>query len=535
MDDFLAKLIDKKTPKLNPLLADGLAVSHLAKVEEYLEAVFRSAAKSFPKGVTYEGCDVCSPTEEFNQVTEKKGSRRRFDVARTDVYMVKYKFAFNGEPLPPKYMWLPFVERGGYITINGSRFNISPVLSDRVISVPNSSTVFIRLLRDRITVKRMTQNVLINGMLETIQVPWAMIYHRNDKMKQAKAVVKAECTLAHYLFCKYGFTETFRRFGNCEVVVGGSEIHEVNYPPDKWVICVSTGNMHRRQRSKMMLCTDIRIAVPKEKMTPFIKSMVAAFLYVATIFPERVLPDRIDSRRMWMTVMGHIIFSGQTHDGKLHDDVVDHIDSLDEYLDDLVKEKLADIGVHVNDIYDLLALTIDKYSDWVIGANDKIASMYDKEASVLYYVLYEITSSIFNMCYRLKAAAKKGLQAKDVNNILNLNIRQRKIFSLTKWHGEVSNTSSSGDNMAFKITSMLIPQASSDKRTRHNDAASIKDPSKRLHSSIAAIGSFANLPKSSPDGRSRINLHVQLDSKGVVLRNPETREMLDKVDEMLRR
>jgi hypothetical protein len=106
---------------------------------------------------------------------------------------------------------------------------------------------------------------------------------------------------------------------------------------------------------------------------------------------------------------------------------------------------------------------------------------------------------------------------------------------MTKNHGEVSTISSPGDNKAFKITSILVPQSGSSRLGSRKDRAVINDPSKRLHVSVAEVGGYANLPKSEPSGRSRINPHLQVDVKGVVMRNPTHAALLDGIQEQIRR
>lgn len=545
MDTEIARLIDGDTPKINPLLGNGLAIAHMSGipekdgrnvsgVEQYIDQVFRSASKGFPDGLVYVGSQRCTPQEEFALITKKKGAKRTFDVARSDIYMRKYFFRFKGEDLEPRPLFLPFVSDAGTIVISGSRFNISPILSDRVISVGVSS-IFVRLLRDRLTFERMGQHFMIDGSRETVQVAWALIYHRNAKMKKMRQTVKANCTLMHYLLCKYGFTETFQRFGNCHPVIGGAEVNKNVYNEEEWVICQSTQVRPKGVGKGFWQPTNIRIAVRKDELTPMVKNMLGGFFYVADHFPDRVLPEYVDAKRMWMILMGHIIFSGTINEGKLYDDVNDHMTSLDEYLDQLVTVKLRDIGIHVDDIYQLFGIVIANFNDWLLAATDKVASVYDKEFSILYYVLYDITAAIFKLYFKLKAASKKELTAKEIVATMNLTLRTGLIFSMTKNHGEVSNISSPGDNKAFKITSILIPQSGSSRMSSRKDRATLNDPAKRLHASIAEVCGYANLPKSAPDGRSRSNPHVLLDPKGVVLRNPAHVELLDSVQEMIRR
>jgi hypothetical protein len=519
---------------MNEDIANGLAVKHFHDVEKYVDLVFKSAAKGFPLGLKYVDGKRCTPQEELAVVTKKKGSKRMYDVARSDIYMMKYTFSYNGEELEPRYLYLPFVSDAGTITIGGSRFNISPLLTDRVISVGVSS-IFIRLLRDRLTFERMSQHYMVDGKRETVQVAWSLIYHKNAKMKKLRPTVKANCTLMHYLLCKYGFYETFQRFGHCKPVVGGSEINKNVYPEDEWVICSSTQVKPKGCGRGFYEPTNIRVAIRKEEMTPMVKNMLGGFFYIVDHFPTYMPPEWVDSKRQWMILLGHIIFSGTINAGKLYDDIADHMTSLDEYLDSLIMMKLHDIGVHVDDIYQVFAIVIEKFNDWLLAATDKVASMYDKELSILPFSLYEITSAIFKLYFKLKAASKKELTAKEIVATMNLTLRTGLIFSLTKGHGEVSTISTPGDNKATKITSMLVPQSASNRQSQRKDRAVLNDPSKRLHVSVAEVGGYSNLPKSEPSGRSRINPHVRIDPKGVVLRKPEYVEMLDQIQELIKR
>lgn len=536
MDPKLAMLVDGDTPKLNPIIANGLAVRDMTYVEKYVDDVFKSAARGFPDGLTYVGCTHCTPQEGFDQLTKMKNNRRQFDVARSDLYMMKYLFRYKGVDLDPRYMSLPAIGEAGSIVLGGSRFIISPVLSDKVISI-GVSYIFVRLLKARLTFERTMYNFMIDNKRETIQVAWSGIYNRNAKMKKLKATVKANSTLIHYLFCKYGFKETFERYGNCSPVAGGDEINTTNYPESEWVICSSTRAKPTRGVGKgFWEPPKVRVAVRKSDLTPVVKNMLGGFFYVADHFPTRVLPEYVNSTRMWMILMGHIIFSGTIGDGKLYDDIDDHMKSLDEYLDTLTLDKLKELGYEVGSVYDLFAMIIDKFNDWLLGVGDNISSMYDKELSILYFLLFDVITAINSLYFKLRAASKKQeLTIKEINTTMNMTLRTGLIYSITKNHGEVSTIAVSGDNKAFKITSLLVPQSGSNRQGSRKDRTVLNDPAKRLHVSVAEIGGYLNLPKSQPDGRARINPCVQIDSRGMVLRNPAYEELTSSVQDMIRR
>jgi hypothetical protein len=540
VDPIFALLMDLDTPPLNPLLANGLAVAHLTQVDKWVDDVICSASRGFPKGLQYHGAVRCTPPEEFNEQTRKRTNnkrtnRRQYDVAQSYLYMNKYLFSYNGEPIDPRYLYLPYVLDASSCKISGSTFTISPVLSDRVISIGVSS-IFVRLLRAKLTFERITQHYVIgNGRRETVQVPWSMIHNKSAKMKKIPQTVKAQTTLVHYLFCKYGFTETFKRFGHCEPIVGGSEINTDTYPEDEWVICRSSAVPPRGRVKGLYRASEVKVAVRKDAMTPMVRSMIGGFFYIADMFPERVIARDVDSVRVWKILMGHILFSGTIGEGKLHDDIQDHILSLDEYIDGLVATKLRDIGVDIVDIYELMAIIIDKFDRWLLDSADKVSSMYDKELSVNYYVLMEITKGIFNMMFRLRSAAKKELTVKEITNIMSATFKTGLIYSIAKQHGEVSTVSTSGDNKAFKVTGLLIPQSASSKLGNKKDRSAANNPALRFHVSVIENGGFQNMPKSAPDGRSRLNPHSIVDSKGVLVRNTRLAKYLDPMQEIIRR
>jgi hypothetical protein len=536
MDKYLVTALAKDVPLLNKDIANGLACSHLSYSESYLDQVFSSASKGFPNGLAYSHCQRCTPLEEFAFISKKKGTKRTVDIAKSNIYLMKYYFTYHGELMEPRYIFLPYVDDAGFIHLGGARFNISPILSDRVISI-GVSDIFVRLLRDRLTFKRTPHSFMMDGKREIVQVSHSEIYHTSNRVNKIRPTVKADSTLMHYLLCKYGFTDTFMKFGKCNPIVGGAEINNNVYPEDEWVICSSIQIKPKGFGRLFYEPSHIRLAFRRSEMTPIVKNMVAGFFYIVDHFPTRIKPSHeyLDSNRLWMILLGHIIFSGSIHEGKLYDDINDHISSLDEYLDNLIIYKLKDINVPVNDIYELFATVIEHFNDWLLGAADDIASMYNKELSIVYYVLYQITSAIFRLYFKLKAASKKTLSIKEINSNMNATLKTGLIFSITRMHGEVSTTTSSGDNKALKITSLLVGQESSNKLNARKKRTVINDLSKRLHVSVAEVGNSHAITKSDPSGRSKLNSCLQIGADGVVIRNPKFVGLLDDIQKTIQR
>ena len=548
MDQALFSFIAKDSPKLNPLLANGIAVEHMKSSEKYLDDIFQDVFKLFSGGIKYLGLRRVTPYEEYNQTKKKQGKNKRFvfDLARSDLYMVQVMFKFTDNKGVThdikRYLYLPNVGEDSGITLSAAKYFISPVLADKVISI-GLNNIFVRLLCDKLTFERLTHSIVVDGVRKSIHVPWSTIYHKNAKAKALRAKIKANTTIAHYMFCRFGVTETFKQFAGADIIVGEEEINNVNYPSDKYVIySTSYDNPGIKPRGCRGVAgwvpTKIRIAIPRKQVSHKVRSLVAGFFYIADHYSEKVMVKYIDNVRMWKIIMGLIIFSETISEGTLHDDINEHFKSLDNYVDPYAIAKLKTlkrVDRPVENIYHLFDLVIDKLNLWLLDANDEINTMYEKELSVLYFVLMEITKNVYLLYYKLNAAAKKGLTINEVNNIMNMTLRVGLIHAIRRNHGEVRVETTSGDNKALKITSILIPQTSSNSQIRSKDRSGASDPSKRLHASIAEIGGYLNLPKNEPDGRSRLNLCQEVERQEDVIQNPKFYDLLEDIQQRIKR
>lgn len=537
MDRRFLERVKLDTPQMNPDITQGLAVKIVPWGERYVRGVLDSASKNFPPGFEFVDLDRCTPHQAFNEEPRKKNDKRTFEMARSDVTLMRLRTRYKGEPLPDRFIYFPYVGEAGSMVLSGAKYFVSPVLSDVVLSY-ELNNVFVRLLRDKFAIKRLTHDVMFDGVLSQESVAWALIYHVNTEQKNKSKKIKAKSSLFHYLLCRYGFTETFQKFGKCLPEVGTYNINNISYPESDWVICASKQRPPREFGAKgFYQPTQIRMAIRRSEFTPMVKSMVTAFFYVVDNFPQRIEPQYLDNKRMWKILMGLILFGDSKGEGGLHDDVEEHIRSLDEYMDDIIVDKFKQIGMNCTDIYQFFAIAIERFDEWIRSAGEKVNSLYDKELSILYDVFSPITESIINFHFKLKTAAKKELTKSEIINTMNNHLKPRTVYALTKQPPGISNMSYSGDNKFLKITSVMFPQ----KNVKHkgggseDSAQSMTDPSKRLHVSFAEIGNYCNLPKSNPTGDGRISPYVKFDEKGIVLRDPEFKDMLDQIQEQISR
>lgn len=535
MDTKLFARLSEKAPKFNPRIAEGIATEQILGAERYIDRVFRCAEEGFPEGLEYLGSQRCTPIEEYRVITRPRNNQRTYEITQSDIYLMRYRFSFKGQIID-RYMFLPFLRDSGLLTLRGSTFAVSPVLTDKAISVSMNS-IFIPLSRARIKFERTPQHFLLNGKKETVYVIWSAIHNRKAQAKgiENRPSVRAHTTLIHYLFCKVGVVRAFAEYGNADVVVGYHDtINESIYTPDKWVICKSTNIKPRRLRDRNYMGSDIRLAIPKEQYNQVTASMIGGFFYIVDHFPNRVEPEDVDEVRLWKTLLGHLIYPPGVSEGKYVEDIDMHLQSLDNYLDELAKEDLRDEGVYCENLYDLFMHIIETFSARVSHNVDAVSTMYGKRLTVLRYLLFDIRSAIFTFMFKI-SSGKKKLTLKDVEGTMNSFLKIDLIMRASHRHGEVNIISSPGDNKVFKITSNLVLQTDSSGGRGGKSRMSVTDPSRWLHASIAEVGSYGNLPKSSPDGRGRINPYVKVGPDGLIERNEEHRELLDGIQKMIER
>lgn len=546
-DDEFARLVDKSTVKINPLIGNGLATTLIPRAADYIEKAFQSVKSDFPACVIYGGGSRCTPQESFDEKTRKRqnkagkqGSRRSYDISPSDLYMMKYRFHYwdgkNKIELDPRYILLPDIRDGGIMQLSGSMWVVSAVLIDRVISV-GLSNVFVQLNKTRFIFKRLPHRLMIDGVEEPVQVIWAKVHQGNRTQKASRAVT----TMMHYLLCKYGFAETFALFGNCHPVILTPDTDMSFFPENEWAVVQSSSVRLKKAGRAHYERSHVRLAVRRSELNQKVISMLGGLFYVVDHFPLRALPENLNSKRMWTILLGELIPGESDHAGVLFEEAEKHLRSLDKYIDMLTDERLRNIGMPVKNIYELFSIIIGKFNEWLLSGSERVASMYDKEFSILPFVLYNIVSAINNLYFRLKAAEEKAAKAGKVLTPENINgitfdlLKTGLIFNINKGHGEVSTLSAPGDNKAFKTTVILVSQTNSNNQSSSRDRSGTKDPTRWVHASIVEVGSAWALKKSDPFGKAFANPTVEMDHNWVVKRKLEHVELLDSVQNKIRR
>lgn len=531
MDKDLFTALRKGMRGFNPVVANGFATTQIPYAEQYINEIMECAARGFPPGLVYCGMYRCTPTEEYAEVTAKRNTRHSFEIARSDVYLVRFKFEYHGHPIV-RYVYMPYVRDAGLISVRGKIFGISPIMADKTMSVGVNS-IFVLLNLAKLNFNRQIQHFYKDGARETVYVVWSEIY-RDSKKPAVLPDVRGNTTLIHYLFCKYGVSKTFSDYAGCPVIIADIDEIQAKLPEGDWVICQSSGIRPKEVMRRDYIASRAALAVPRAQYTPLVANLIGGFFNVADLFPIEVVPDPeyYDNVDLWKCLLGRLLISEYTSEGVLMDRIAKHLVSLDGYLDDMRKEMFRDDGIFCNDIYDFFAYIVEHFNEKVMQFGNMAGSLYGKRLTVLHYVLFDIVSQINGIKFALQPDGKKEFTLKDVEARLSKLDRELILKLNGPRHGEVSSVSCSGDNKVFKITSHVVMQTNSTGGKRGK--AKPGDPTKLLDVSIAEFCCYNSTAKSDPSSRNRLNPFALTSHSGELVRDEAVRDLTDRTQQLIK-
>lgn len=562
MDTRLFQIRDKRLPAFNRDIVDGLVDKHLSPEQAmlWIENTIRCGAELYPEGFEFLGSRRCTPYEEYKEALNVKiQGKRVFDVAKNDVFLVRYDFTYEGVPLYPQYLYLPF-PTDAMLRLSDKVYMVSPVLADKVFSVINEE-IFFQVGRAKISFKRDIHTCVIDNKRVTTYVMWSRLHNNAGRRAPGTTNVnirlgKVNSTAVHYLICRYGFIDAFEMFCNTSpVVINESQYNDKDFPTDQWVVCRSN-----KRRPKGVVCQDreyrlkeskINILIPRKDWNYMTQLFVMGAFYVIDHFPLELNVEDIFDTWTWKVALGFILFGDHLSEGKVVEDVEAHLASLDGYIDFEAKLSMtpaieANPATYpwlnkVDSLFDLLGYLLDRMPEMLLQGDSRTSCLYNKQLMTSRYLLSNINNSLFGLVFKLTTPRDTKPTVNDLNTLLGRHFGTKLIFNIASSnpkdnirHGEISSVSNPNDNKFFKITSVMIPQSDSAGPTGKGDI-DVNNPSYHLDSSFAEVSGYCVLPPSLPIGIARLNPFLRTSSDGTVLRREEFKPLLDKIQRNITR
>lgn len=541
MRHILTSMQDKN-PKFNEAVCNGLAFENSDQTLDFINSYWKETSKTYPDALKYIDYKVCSPDEQFTELTRLSGSKRtkKFDLVKSDIFAVRYNLEVEGVPIS-KVLFLPFLNQGSQITLWNSNYYVAPVLTDNLFSIKGSgseSEILIQFTKNKIKFRSITATFNVDGAPIFVPATYSRMWFA-DKHETNQT---AYPTLITYLFCKLGVKGVFKQYYDVDVVTGGSDITEESYPKEDWVIIESNGNAiaQKRATSKAPLSrSHIRMAIPRKsfegnnELTNAIGGMYYALDYCAMF--NFVTEDFINEPRLWCRVLIRLIWKPELDENSRLEKLARHFVSVDSFMDTLFLKKARIEGIVVTTTEQFLVYLINKYT--LIVAKTDSLDLTKKYLSTLPYLLYDITEVIVRFMYSvLEESKNKKLTPNSVIGMLNL-INSDLVVSNLSNHGEVMAVESANDSMLAKTVLRIVSQenASTSKKGKSKTEIKPSDPEARCHFSIPFVCSSSAIGGSNVEGRNVLSPYVRTTQIGKIYVEDRLIPKMERLEALLKR
>lgn len=546
MNPILARVIDDVTPKVNKVVTEGAAKQILELAPDYLNDIIISGMRSVKPeiGLEYHGWRKLTPKEQFEKLYGNSNTKKIFDMATSDFYMIELKFSYKGKPIN-KHLYLPFAGRGNLINISNTMYHVVPVLSDTVIS-PAYMNVFVRLLKDKLIFHSVDRPFIVDGERIPGQVIHSSIYRIAGRtIEDNLGIVFPSISL--YILGEIGLKAAFKKYANIDNIIITLEDDVSRFSKD-YKIYESTKIKPRALKEVNYDGHSIKILVPRSKITDsgFINNFIFGIIYTLDIFPEAAHDlinllenhDTHNEKLYWRILLGRIVFKNSYSVDRIVTDMNDHFVTLRSYMDTLIKTKLKETNIHTDTFFDLLAVILSNYNIWLLNSKEYNSNLYNRYIDILYYLLYVIILGINNTLFDInRKSTRKVITEAEVERIFNTGISVRKIYGIVKSRGmnlALIVADSSSDIMYPKITALLEDQSRGN-GVQRGKQMQFPESTRTIKGDDLILGSVLFLNKAAPSPRFRANMFLEYDIITGRL-NPDSRlkEMAAHLDKLLR-
>jgi hypothetical protein len=526
----------------------GLSSSISSQVPLFIDDTCKNGVKMCHEfGLEYKGYRLLTPEEEIGFIAGS--SKKVLDCNKNTLRLIELHHTLHGEELPPRRLYIPYIEDKGRLVLDNTELYVCPVLTDSVIS-PSTNSVFVKLNADKLNFNKQLFPILQNNNM----IPTSVVYSSDLIRNNAKKTIgKTVSPIAMYVFLKYGILNTLKRYSNkadirfykdgrvpAEVLKTHDIFNNAPVKP-KWL---------KRPEWKP---DTLKIAIEKGKYDELTIKYITALLYITGTKPEIVEEGFIDfvtsgdiqnENLALRLLIGWLTFYGNytpEHSITVTDQ---HLSTIATYIDNKARGELAEIGHKVDDFYDLAEVLIQNYDAMITRGKTYINSLETRYIEVLYYLLYDIMVGI-NRSYReITRNARKEMQstgnrvkigAKTVNDVFKRNLRANTIkFIKGSQPGlQIYQMESSNDNIFFKTNSILELQERGNGTKRGNSRSAFPVNIRQLYASQIFQGNVLNLKKGSPTPLRSLNPFARLTPNGKFIANEEILKTISLIDEYL--
>ena len=510
---LMNQIKESNSEEPNHRVLSGLAEARIGDIEEYITTFLKELFCGGKDKLKFVKLELCSPYEAL--LTMPKATVAKFEISVSNIALYKVLLSYNGEETKTKHIYLLFCTQGGVVRLSGSIYALSSVLSDKAIS-PNNNSVFIRLFKGKILVKKILYDVSIGGKIKTHPFISANIY-KTKKSALSASTVNATGIMI-YLLCKYGYTETMLDLLGFVPELTLDPSHDDDYVIYKSAVMAANKNNKLRITSPVIFrvpATEVDVDVVGHERVNYINMVLCNMISTVDHFhSEDVTIDDFDDCNVWITLLGYVIFPNTTP-AEYVNSVITHLNSLDGYVNKFMRRELIiEFGdtlgedFKVDGFYRLLSVVMKNYLPWQAAADEITGTVVDKRYRLLYFLLFSMIQMFNTLAFRVDQLTPDRRNIKQINRLLDEKIRPKTIYGIRQGNQGCTIVNYSGDHAHFKLSSNVALQASID--TNGGSKGRIDNPTTVLYETQSLAGTHNAISMTRLSPLVRINPYVTL-------------------------
>jgi len=396
--------------------------------------------------------------------------------------------------------------------------------------------------------------------------------------------------LGLYLLCKYGLRETLRKYTNLkegDIIIKYDPYDKIKANEIKDYDIYSTvgerpknydkGAVYRKHKIKVLVHKDVKLDALltniiggiiisfdiangriEEDLVKFLDEGLLLRQKYEDIIAKYPKPSKTEikeieavskpyrknlmqEKNIWRLLLGRGMYKSEISVDKIIVDLEEHITALDSYVDEIIRRKLANVGVMIEDFWDMLVYIIGIYAHSVNNAKEYNRNVNHIHIDIHYYICYYIiigfNRAIKQINQRYEKLGQRSPSKEEIKKIINNNISEKVIYNLVKSSSAslaLAQADVSNDSLYYKATAQLENQNRGE-GVHRGGKTPFPDNIKTLTAPMFAYGSLLYLIKSAPSPSLRANPWGQWDElTGHVIIPEHLQPSIDKLDAALR-
>lgn len=527
-------------PTFNPYLLKQYRRDQIAACLDYMDMTYKEAVKLYDGELEFKGHRILRPEERVKLSLDNTKFQSSVDITQTELMVAEFLFVYQGQKFTTQ-LCLPYLYNDAII-ISGSKYYIQFALTDKVFyHISKDNGIGIKVLRSHLRFWRNMRYHFssLHGVRYTDYVIVAKIHLKN----YSYLAEDLRTSIVLYPLARFGWYHTLERYGidSRKVTI----VNDVNMEDDENEYFVIRERSNSSDQSGLFMKIHKSLLEENSEATNKNNIRILANIHYCLQYFTKVnetmfvnnneLPDLLmndTTNNVWKVILGKTIYGiNYASEIQVCGHAEQHLDSLKTYLDPHTKQKLHEIGVDCNDIYDLIDYVVLNMDNYVV--NYTPANLFKKRINVLDLLLGNIVRGIFTKVYKQTNNRKgnKGLiSLKDVSSLLRSGYKA--IAQLYKCNSvAASNPAQYHDNYAlvvgFRKTRATYSSSSevnggmgSENKAKGKQSNLINNPAHRYHHSNSCVESMYCISHQNPSISGTINGFCPITELGDIVQEP---------------